>query len=124
MNEVETEFLQSQRFKALVWWKYIDNIFIVWTHNEENLCLFRKDLNNFKSNLKFIFESHRNSVNFLDLIVKLNNNELTTSAYIKPTYRRQCLYYKGHHIRNILNSQFFYSQTLRASRDVHLKKIL
>ena len=94
MNEVETEFLQSQRFKALVCWKYIDNMFIIWTHNEENLCLFRKDLNNFKSNLKFIF----------DLNVKLNNNELTTSAYIKPTYRHQCLYYKGHHIRNILNS--------------------
>ena len=69
MDEVETEFLQSQRFKALVWWKYIDNIFIIWIHSEENLCLFRKD--NFKSNLTFIFESDRNSINFLDLNVKL-----------------------------------------------------
>ena len=48
--------------------------------------------------------------------MKLNNDELTTSAYIKPTYRHQCLYYIGHHIRNILNGQFFCSQTLRASR--------
>ena len=60
MDEVETEFLQSQRFKALVSLKYIDNIFFVWAYNEENLYLVRKDLNNFKSNLKFIFEVQRN----------------------------------------------------------------
>ena len=120
MDEVETEFLQSQRFKALVWWKYIDNTVIIWTHSEESLCLCRKD--NFKSNLKFIFESDRNSINFLDLNMKLNTNELTTSAYIKPTYRHQCLYYISHHIRNILNSQFFYSQTLRASRVCSFKE--
>ena len=54
--------------------------------------------------------------------MKLNTNELTTSAYIKPTYRHQCLYYISHHIRNILNSQFFYSQTLRASRVCSFKE--
>ena len=60
MNEVETEFLQTQRFKAQVWLKYIDIIFFIWTHYEENLYLFRKDLNNFSSNLKFIFEGDKN----------------------------------------------------------------
>ena len=71
MDEVETEFLQTQRFKAQVWLKYIDNIFFIWTHCEENLYLLRKDLNNFSSILKFIFEGDRNSINFLDLNVKL-----------------------------------------------------
>ena len=56
MDEVETEFLQSQRFKALVWLKYIDSIFFMWIYNKENLYLFREDLNNFKSNLKIIFK--------------------------------------------------------------------
>ena len=70
----EVEFLQSQIFKTLVWWKYIDNIIFILTHNKENFYLFRKDLNNFNSNRKFIFESDRYSINFLHLNVKLNND--------------------------------------------------
>ena len=56
MDEVETEFLQSQRFKALVWWKHINNMFFIWTHNKENLSLFRKDLNDSTSNLNFFLK--------------------------------------------------------------------
>ena len=114
MDEVETEFSQSQRFKGQVWLKYID-IFFIWTHYEENLYLFRKDLNNFTSTLKFIFEGDRNTINFLDLNVKLNNDELTTSVSIKPTYRHQYLYYMSSHPEHIEQS-IVYSQTLRASR--------
>ena len=33
MDEVETEFLQTHsRFKPLVWLKFIDDIFFIWTH--------------------------------------------------------------------------------------------
>ena len=75
--------------------EYIDVISLffydVRTHNEENLYSFMKDFNNFKSNLKFTFEFDRNFINFLDLNVKLNIDELTTSVYIKPTDRHQYL---------------------------------
>ena len=69
-----------------------------------------EDLNNFKSNLKFTFECDRNSVNFVDLIVKLNNAELTTSFYVKPTDRHQ---YRSSHPDHIKRS---IGQTLWASR--------
>ena len=39
MDEVETEFLQTQRFKPLVWLRYTDDIFFIWTHGEENLTI-------------------------------------------------------------------------------------
>ena len=54
MDEVETEFLQTQ-FKPLVWLKFIDNIFFIWAHGEENLKNFMKEFNNFKSNLKLVY---------------------------------------------------------------------
>ena len=73
MDEVETEFLQIQRFKPLVLMGFIDDMFFMWTHGEENLQNFMKEPKNFKSNLKFTFECNRNSANFLDLNVKLNN---------------------------------------------------
>ena len=62
MDEVETEFLLTQRLKPLVWLRFIDDIFFKWTHGKENLKNFMKDFNNFKSNLKFTFECDRNSV--------------------------------------------------------------
>ena len=37
MDEVETEFLQTQRFKPRVWLRFIDDTYFTWTHGEENL---------------------------------------------------------------------------------------
>ena len=73
-----------------------------------------KDFNNFKSNLKFTFECDRNSTNFLDLNVKLNNGELTTSVYIKPTDHHQYPHYRSSHPDHIRRS-IDYSQILQAS---------
>ena len=114
MDEVETEFLQTQRYKPLGWLRFIDDIFFIWTHSEENLKNFMKDLNHFKSNLKFTFEFDRNSVNILDLNVNLNNGELTASVYITPTDRHQYLHYRLSHLGHIKQS-IVYSHTLRAS---------
>ena len=74
-----------------------------------------KDFNNFKSNHKFTFECDRNSINFLDLKVKFNNGELTTSIYIKHTDRHQYFHYRSSQPDHIKRS-IVYSQTLRASR--------
>ena len=57
MEEVETEFLKTQRLKPLIWLRFIDDIFFIWTYGEENLKNFMEDFNNFKPNLKFTFQS-------------------------------------------------------------------
>ena len=71
-------------------------------------------INTFKSNLKFSFECDRNSTNFLDPNVKLNNGGLTTSIYKKPTDRHQYLHNGSSHPAHIKRSTV-YSKTLRAS---------
>ena len=47
MDQVETEFLKTQKHKPLVWFRYIDDVFFIWTHGKETLSLFLEDLNNF-----------------------------------------------------------------------------
>ena len=37
MDEVETEFLKTQELQPLVWFRYIDDIFFVWNHSEDEL---------------------------------------------------------------------------------------
>ena len=34
MDQVETEFLESQVYKPLVWFLHIDNVFFIWTHGQ------------------------------------------------------------------------------------------
>ena len=79
------------------------------------------DLNNFKSNLKFTFDSNGKCINFLNLNVKLSSGRLTTSVYIKPTDCHQYLHYRSSHPDHIKRS-IVYSQTLRASRLCSLKE--
>ena len=37
MDQLETKFLESQNLKPSVWFRYIDDIFFIWIHGENNL---------------------------------------------------------------------------------------
>ena len=67
MDEMEASFPKTQQLQPFIWLKYINDIFFIWTHGEEQLNLFLKDLNEFHPNLKFTYETSQNSVDFLDL---------------------------------------------------------
>ena len=45
MDQVENEFLKTQKHKPLVWFRYIDDVIFTWTHVKEKLSLFLEDLN-------------------------------------------------------------------------------
>ena len=39
-GKLEQEFLQTLNKKPRVWWRYIDDTFAIWTHDEPSLCTF------------------------------------------------------------------------------------
>ena len=59
MDEVEKKFLEAQSKKLPIWLRYIDNILYIWTHGEQELERFLKDLNNFTPNLSFTYEASK-----------------------------------------------------------------
>ena len=85
MDEMEASFLKTQQLQPFLWLRYIDDIFFIWTHGEEQLKLFLKNLNEFHPNLKFTYETSQNSANFLDINVSLNDGAIFTDLHIKPT---------------------------------------
>ena len=115
MDQVESKFLQTQKFQTLVWFRYIEDIFFIWTHGENSLKNFMIELNNFNPNFKFTYEFSEASINFLDLNVKLSNGKLQTSLYVKPTDSHQYLHFQSSHPNHTKRS-IVYSQTLRVSR--------
>ena len=82
---METDFLHTQENAPLIWYRYIDEAFFIWTHDEEKLKFFLEDLNVYHPNIKFTHESKKESVNFFDLMGSLQENRLSTDLYKKPT---------------------------------------
>ena len=60
MDPFENSFLETQILTPLVWLRYIDHIFFIWTHNEEELKEFVRELNSFDFNIKF----------FMNIVIK------------------------------------------------------
>ena len=58
MDKVEIDFLESLKLKPIVWFRYTDDIFFVWTHGEQELQRFFQELNKTHPNLKFTHEAN------------------------------------------------------------------
>ena len=115
MNKIETAFLETQQLQPLVWFRYIDDIFFIWTHGEQELQTFLRSLNEFHTDIKFTYESSKESIAFLDLKVSVKNSKIITDLYVKSTDHHQYLHYLSAHPNHTKRSVVF-SQTLRISR--------
>ena len=115
MDRVEQDFLKTQELQPLLWLRFIDDIFFIWTHGKEELRKFMETFNNFTPNLRFTYEYSEKSISFLDLIITVSDQKLKTTLHIKPTDRLQYLHYAYSHPEHTKRSAVF-SQTLRISR--------
>ena len=59
MDQIETKFLRIQSHQPMIWFRYIDSTFFIWTHGEEKLEKFIADFNAFNSNIQFTCESSK-----------------------------------------------------------------
>ena len=67
LSELEETFLASSPLKPFVWWRYIDDIFMIRQHGEEKLKDFLKDLNNCHPSIKFTSSYSKEKIDFLDV---------------------------------------------------------
>ena len=85
MDYIEREFLKSEQIQPWIWFRYIDDIFFIWTTSEKELDEFLNRPNSFHPNLRFTHERSRESLNFLNVIVKIQQGEFVTDLYCKST---------------------------------------
>ena len=65
--------------------------FFVWEHGEESLQKFLNKLNTFHPTIKLTAEYSEEAINFLDVNVRLVEEELMTDLFVKPTDTYQFL---------------------------------
>ena len=68
----------------LVWWSYIDEIFILTQHGEKEFKNSLEILNSYNPTIKFTANYLREKISFLDVEVIKNWNQLVSDLYIKP----------------------------------------
>ena len=109
------QVLQSQSLQPLLWFRRINDIFFIWTHVKYKLEMFLDDLNSLDNSIKFIHKFNKESVTFLNLIVKLSKGLLTTDLHIKNTDWHQYLHFNSSHPDHTEIS-IIYSQALRLTK--------
>ena len=93
----ETNALNKAPFQPHTWLRYIDDIFMIWTHGLDNLKLFTDFLNNIHPTIKFTSSHSFDNVPFLDVNVSLSNGVIATDLYCKPTDKHQHLLFSSSH---------------------------
>ena len=78
MDSLEEYILSNSFLKPLVWWRYFDDIFIMWEHGEEELEKFLEILNCYHPTIKFTAEYSRAKINFPDITVIKKCNQFVT----------------------------------------------
>ena len=116
MGAFEENALHNAPHKPLVWWRYIDDIFLIWTHGHDKLTEFISTLNNIHPNIKFTSDISPTNTHFLDVTVILNeDNTISTDLYVKPTDTHQYLLNTSAHPKHTKQS-IPYSLALRLRR--------
>ena len=101
--------------KPLVWFRYIDDIFAIWTYGEDKFNDFMPYINSIHSSFQFSCNYSPECVQFLDVSVSVDNSgNITTDLYVKPDKHQYLLAtscHPHHDKRSIL-----YSQAIRILR--------
>ena len=97
MSQFEEKHVYTYRLKPLAWYRYIDDVFCIWQHGDIELNNFVEHLNNTHDTIKFSMETSKVEISFLDTMVKLDNGEIITDLYCKPTDRNNYLPFNSAH---------------------------
>ena len=76
---------------SLIYLRFIDDIFFIWTGNKKDLMKFLNELNTKHESIKFEHQISKTSITFLDTEVYIKNKKLYIKIYKKQTDRQSFL---------------------------------
>lgn len=105
MAVLEAEVLELAPKQPLTFFRFLDDIFIIWTHSKDEFLEFFNILNNHRESIKFQYNISEQSVDFLDVTIYKGNkfkheSILDTKVYFKPTDTHELLHKNSFHPRH------------------------
>src|SRR5436190_22366147 len=131
MEEFERRALALAEFKPKVWWRFVDDTFVVFSHGDVKLNEFLKHLNSISPSIRLTREEEiENRLAFLDVCVERDENVLKTTVFRKKTHTGQYLNFSSNHQKTakegVAYSLFDRAKTLCSNENslkVELKKV-
>jgi hypothetical protein len=98
----EEEVLERSAKKPLAYYRFLDDIFLIWPHTLEEFNIFFNLLNNHKESIKFQHTISDTSVDFLDVTLYKGNHykhlkTLDTKVFFKETDTHELLHKSSFH---------------------------
>ncbi|XP_011861533.1 PREDICTED: uncharacterized protein LOC105558445 [Vollenhovia emeryi] len=99
MEQFENEILKKASLKLSMWFRYVDDTFVIWNHGRKTLLLFLTFINSQHPNIQFTMEIEQNSqISFLDILVRRNEDgTLGHHVYRNPTHTDRYLHANSHY---------------------------
>ena len=104
MAEIEEALLAGYPEKPMLWKRYIDDIYCIWSGTRESFTAFMDYLNTAHPTIKFTYEVSEESIDFLDITTykgerHRQTGKLDIKPYFKHTNKFQYLHYSSGHPR-------------------------
>ena len=72
--------------KSILYLRYIDDTFMIWTGTKQELLIFLENLNSKHKTIKFEHNISHSKISFLDTLIYIDkNNTFQTTLHRKPT---------------------------------------
>ena len=115
MGQLEKRLLSQAPFNPTYWFRFIDDVKMLWEHGNCNLDTFLSFCNNFHPSIKFTSESSPSEIPFLDTLTKIVDGRIVTDLFVKPTDKHQYLLPSSCHPPHVAKNIPF-GQALRYKR--------
>ena len=116
MGWFEETYVYTYTHQPLLWKRFIDDIFVIWSHGQGELETLVQYINSCMPSIKFEAETSQTLVHFLDVNVQLENDgEISTSQYTKATDSHNYIDFTSCHPKHCKNG-IPYGQFLRLRR--------
>ena len=98
MAEMEKSLFATLNRLPICYFRFLDDIFMIWTIGQESLNQFLNLANDFYPSIIFTTETSSSEIHFLDTTIHLQNNKVETKIYSKPIDAHLSLLPKSCHL--------------------------
>ena len=102
MGKIEDQLRSIGGDNILLWKRFIDDIFLVWTGTEDELRMFLTDINKVHRTIQFTCELSHSEITFLDTTLYkgprfMREGTLDIRTHIKPTNKQLYVHASSYH---------------------------